>query len=283
MYQRTVRDSWLVYYVILGALFVATVILFIAFFFITDEGFLFAREPDPDQSVVHYEQTPENTELQAQIDQLTAERQILQSELNSQYLILVDASNPLPEDYVPSGLVEVEANPAMKLETMTELMLRRFLSAAREAGYVPILLHAYMDAAEQQALFDATVQDYMNAGYTRTDAEIKAAMDVARPYSSDHMTGLSVDIVDKTDSDGFIEYAKQHIHEYGFVLGYPEGKENVTGMNYSPEHFRYVGDSARAIYEKGMTLSEYRFYLNQQIQLKTEMINSNTKKLEEQT
>ena len=52
------------------------------------------------------------------------------------------------------------------------------------------------------------------------------------------------------------EWLQEHAHEYGFILRYPKGKEFITGYNYEPWHFRYVGDIAIFI---DSTLEEYYF------------------------
>ena len=49
-----------------------------------------------------------------------------------------------------------------------------------------------------------------------------------------------------------------HSWEYGFVLRYPNGKSDVTGIIYEPWHYRYVGkEAAREIHETGLCLEEY--------------------------
>jgi D-alanyl-D-alanine carboxypeptidase len=47
-------------------------------------------------------------------------------------------------------------------------------------------------------------------------------------------------------------------YKYGFILRYPKGKEEITGIQYEPWHFRYVGvDVATSIYNQRSTLEEY--------------------------
>ena len=56
----------------------------------------------------------------------------------------------------------------------------------------------------------------------------------------------------------------QHAHEYGFILRYPKGKESVTGFQYEPWHFRYVGkELAGALQQSGLTLEEAQPYIEQ--------------------
>ena len=55
-------------------------------------------------------------------------------------------------------------------------------------------------------------------------------------------------------------FAKVHerLADYGFILRYPEGKEDITGYAYEPWHIRYVGkEAAKEMYEQNLTLEEY--------------------------
>ena len=94
---------------------------------------------------------------------------------------------------------------------------------------------------------------------------------VAVPGYSEHHTGFAVDVC--LIKDGELIYENdammkekeiwQKVHEkmpeYGFILRYLEGKEDITGYSYEPWHMRYVGDPeiAKEITEKGLTLEEY--------------------------
>lgn len=50
----------------------------------------------------------------------------------------------------------------------------------------------------------------------------------------------------------------KYLHEFGFILRYPKGKEKITEYDYEPWHIRYVGeDVAKTIYEKNITFEEY--------------------------
>ena len=93
---------------------------------------------------------------------------------------------------------------------------------------------------------------------------------VAVPGYSEHHTGLAIDIMLKIN-DGYLredmdqfqeiktfEEIHKHLYKYGFILRYPQGKENITGYSYEPWHFRYVGEyPAKIIYENNLCLEEY--------------------------
>ena len=56
----------------------------------------------------------------------------------------------------------------------------------------------------------------------------------------------------------YFAWLAKHCWEYGFILRYPENKKSVTGFNYEPWHFRYLGKPlAEAVYNSGLTLEEY--------------------------
>ncbi|MDE6053987.1 MAG: M15 family metallopeptidase [Lachnospiraceae bacterium] len=86
------------------------------------------------------------------------------------------------------------------------------------------------------------------------------------PGASEHQIGLALDIVSSTYSGleiGFCEtragkWLKEHCDKYGFILRYPEGKEYITGIQYEPWNFQYVGKEAAAqIMERDITLEEF--------------------------
>ena len=54
------------------------------------------------------------------------------------------------------------------------------------------------------------------------------------------------------------KWLAENAHRFGFILRYPKGKEEITGYQYEPWHFRYIGiEAATIIYEKQLTLDEY--------------------------
>lgn len=83
----------------------------------------------------------------------------------------------------------------------------------------------------------------------------------SRPGHSEHQTGLTFDV--NTTEFSFADTAEakwlaEHCCEYGFIIRYPEGKEDITGYEYEPWHIRYVGEEqAKAITESGLCLEEY--------------------------
>ncbi len=89
----------------------------------------------------------------------------------------------------------------------------------------------------------------------------------ARPGQSEHQTGLAMDVtcaeVDFELTGDFehtkaYEWLTENMHDYGFVLRYPKGKEDITGYIFEPWHLRYVGKAlAKELYKNNLTLEEY--------------------------
>lgn len=121
---------------------------------------------------------------------------------------------------------------------------------------------------DQTCLFEDKVKRVMDANpsYTKAQAEAEAATVVAVPGTSEHQLGLAVDIID-TQNWSLVEeqedleaqqWLMAHCWEYGFILRYPKGTTDVTGIIYEPWHYRYVGlEVAQEIHESGLTLEEY--------------------------
>lgn len=106
----------------------------------------------------------------------------------------------------------------------------------------------------------------MSKGYSYETA-LRKTLEYTMPAGqSEHETGLALDILCSTNTimdesqkgEPGNRWLAEHCHEYGFILRYPENKEEVTGIRYEPWHFRYVGREAAAyLTEKGWTLEEF--------------------------
>ena len=129
----------------------------------------------------------------------------------------------------------------------------------------------YRTMDDQIRIYNQEIQKWLNQGLSQEEAEKSAATAVAVPGTSEHQLGLAVDIVD-TGSWKLDEFqadlpAQQWLiansWEYGFVLRYPDGKTDETGIIYEPWHYRYVGkELAKELHELDMTLEAYLDSLN---------------------
>ena len=173
-------------------------------------------------------------------------------------LVVVNRWNELPEDY---DIELMELSNGQKIDERIYPYLQKMFDAARAEGIYPIVREGYRTEKEQQALYDEKVQAYINEGYSRSRAERTAKEWVALPGTSEHQLGIAVDInADKSKCSNNEVYAwlAENAHKYGFILRYPQGKLEMTGISYEPWNYRYVGvDAAQEIYNEKICLEEY--------------------------
>ena len=179
-------------------------------------------------------------------------------------LMLVNWEHPLPDDFSIPELTQLRNGHAVDSRAYPEL--QAMMDDARAAGLQPLICSSYRTWDTQERLFEEEVQNWLSRGYAREEAMDRAAMWVARPGTSEHQTGLAVDIVDMSyqildeqqENTPVQIWLMTHCAEYGFILRYPAEKSALTGINYEPWHYRYVGmESAREIMARGLCLEEY--------------------------
>ena len=145
-------------------------------------------------------------------------------------------------------------------------LMHTIVDAAKEAGFEPYISVGYRSYADQQQLFNEKASELSQNGvYTYEEAQQIAAEIVAKPGTSDHQTGLAVDILDKEyevldyskmDSK-FFDWLDANCAQFGFIKRYPSNKKSVTGWD-EPWHYRYVGkEVAEFIMKNGMCLEEF--------------------------
>ncbi|MDD6202236.1 MAG: M15 family metallopeptidase [Lachnospiraceae bacterium] len=178
-------------------------------------------------------------------------------------LLLVNKQHPIPEDYTFSlGTIKGSMQCDERIiEPLTEMF-----AAAKEEGINLEVRSPYRDISRQEYLFDRKMKTFMNKGYSYMDAYKTASITVTVPGASEHQIGLAVDITCDTYAaldEGFENtdagrWLAHHSSEYGFILRYPRGKEEITGIQYEPWHYRYVGkEAATIIMNENITLEEF--------------------------
>ena len=174
-------------------------------------------------------------------------------DINSWEYILANATHSI-EDYAP----EVEGFEDVMLDYRIIEPMSAFVNAARNAGVSVYMSSGYRDYYEQQWLYEMKVDEYGD--------EAVAATIVAPPGTSEHQTGLAADITDQyyetknesLENTEMYKWMSAHCQEYGFIVRFPKGKEDITGIIYEPWHFRYVGvEAATYIMEHDLTLEEF--------------------------
>ena len=182
-------------------------------------------------------------------------------------LLLVNPWNELPEGFSVE-LRELGDGEAVDERAYPDL--QAMLDDARAEGLSPIVCSSYRTREKQQELFVRRVGRLTAAGYSEQDAVTEAGKWVAVPGTSEHQTGLALDIISSSyrvldreqENTAEQRWLMENSYKYGFILRYPSDKSEITGINYEPWHYRYVGkEAAKEIYEKSLCLEEYLEYL----------------------
>ena len=208
------------------------------------------EQPDPEQS------DPEQSEPE--------QASIVPTQTEGDWqLILVNADHAIDQSFKPE-LVEVQNGYQMDKRAVSDA--QRMIRDAREQGVELLVCSGYRSYESQQRHFETSVQSLQNSGYTEAAAIESTQRLIARPGTSEHQTGLALDIVTPSYQgldDGYAEtdaakWLLEHAAEYGFILRYPKDKEAITKIGFEPWHYRYVGKKAASeIMSRGICLEEY--------------------------
>lgn len=186
--------------------------------------------------------------------------------------IVVSKTKPLRQsDYQPSDLmrppesIATNTTKSVEEQSLRQIIfepLQALFSDAQQAGHKLFVASGYRSHQLQAMYFN---------NYARISGEAEANLYSARPGQSEHQTGLAFD-VSTADRQCYLEtcfgemplgrWLAQNAHKYGFILRYPEDKTEITGYQYEPWHFRFVGkDLATALNTSNLTLDEALPYL----------------------
>lgn len=194
-----------------------------------------------------------------------ANQKVIVDKNPSGILVLVNKTHKLPDGYVPNNLIIPNvAFPysgnyeKMHMRAVAAHALETMFNAAKKDGIKLYAQSGYRSFKRQTAIFAANVKRY---------GEKQASRVSAHPGTSEHQTGLAMDITSSDVNDLLIQkfgdtkegkWVALHAHEYGFIIRYPKGKEQITGYEYEPWHLRYVGKKvATYIYNHHITLEKY--------------------------
>lgn len=178
-------------------------------------------------------------------------------------LILVNETHPLDTAYAPQ-LVEVLPERLVDSRILDDT--RQMLTDAENAGLDLYVVSSYRAYDTQRQVFNETMESWIAQGYSPLDAYDETKKSVAVPGTSEHATGLALDITSSQyiELDDYqaetqeAQWLAENCWKYGFILRYPPEKANITGIIYEPWHYRYVGkEAAKEITEQGVTLEEY--------------------------
>lgn len=186
---------------------------------------------------------------------------------NDFILRLVNYNHTFKDEELPAELVSING-----YQILPEVLdpYNDMVAAAQKENINLVIVSAYRSVSYQQEVYNDSVQTKRNEGKTEQEANDETAEYVAKPGTSEHHTGLALDIVDSTwpiGEKGLIEdfyetkagkWIDEHCVEYGFIIRFPRDKKDITKINYEPWHIRYVGvESAKYIKKNNLALEEY--------------------------
>ena len=177
-------------------------------------------------------------------------------------MLLVNRDYILPDDF------EVELAPcitddpdSLKLDYRVAPHYSEMYKAALEDGIELVPISGYRSVERQERNFENKIDKYLNQGYGKIEATQMAATIILPPGTSEHNAGLAMDICsleqDFEETEEF-RWLSENAADYGFILRYPEDKQDVTKIIYEPWHWRYVGvETAKEMKASGQCFEEY--------------------------
>lgn len=190
----------------------------------------------------------------------------------NKYHILVNKDNPISMDYYnKEKLIKVKNvdNEVVLIDKKTYRYYLKLKSELKKSNIIIAISSAFRTIEHQEELYNEFLVKY--------GLELTQKI-VALPKTSEHHTGLAIDIVLKSmnydiDYNTIFENEGEYLQiykilpKYGFILRYPKNKEQITKYNYEPWHIRFVGKAlARTLFINNITLEEY--YQNKNICVK---------------
>lgn len=180
-------------------------------------------------------------------------------------LVLVNKEHALPDDFTPDDLVIpnvrfpfTEDLPKKQMRKVAADALEEMFDAADDKGLELFAQSGFRSFDRQEEIFAANVEK---------NGEEAANKYSARPGESEHQSGLTMDVTSADVGFDLIidfgetpegKWIEKHASDYGFIIRYPEGKEDITKYQYEPWHLRYVGEkAAKDIMDKSITFEEY--------------------------
>jgi LAS superfamily LD-carboxypeptidase LdcB len=173
-------------------------------------------------------------------------------------LVLVNKYNSLNSDYVPSDLeaIGTKYNKGWnnKMRHEAKVAFEEMCEGALKDGITIYSGSAYRSYSYQKTLYN---------NYVASNGFKKAETFSARAGYSEHQTGLATDVMNAkgnyiSKDDKEYTWLNNNSYKYGFILRYPEGKEDITGYMFEEWHFRFLGkEVAKEVYDSKLTFDEY--------------------------
>lgn len=232
-------------------------------------------EPDTDQDNSNGDHDLDNSDDASEYDALSGKRlheTVIVDESGKtvvtnpdDILVVANKERNLPADYVPDDLVIPDVPfpfeedvPKKTMRKEAAEALEQLFRKAEADGLELFAQSGYRSYERQEAIFA------YNAAQRGEEEANKVS---AHPGQSEHQTGLSMDVTSPDVQYELVEafadteegkWLEAHAHEFGFIIRYPKGKEEITGYSYEPWHLRYVGiEHAKELKENDIVLEEY--------------------------
>jgi len=222
-------------------------------------------EPPEDYSQTSAYQSPQQTSIEQPPPQPEAPPEQRSGPSDDHWrLILVSPRHPVSVDFTPPQLETISEHH--QVDSRIAGSLREMIASAAGEGITLVVTSAYRPATRQAVLHNQMIDRFLDYGHDQEAAVAAASTIVLPPGTSEHQTGLAVDIVTPGHQSLTPDFAytpagiwlAQNAHRYGFILRYPRDAIHITGVIFEPWHFRYVGrEHAAAIFEGGYILEEY--------------------------
>lgn len=205
------------------------------------------------------------------VNDLTVYEQYMAPENRDGYLDLVNTTHTLTADYSPTDLMDVTATAkgktTQKLRQIAAKALEALLLEMNSADLTGMQVNSgFRTYSYQTMLFETYTNNELakNPNITRQDAEAIVLTYSTRPGTSEHQTGLAVDMAtDASFSTDFqytdhYKWLTENAWKFGFILRFPEDKTHITTIQFEPWHWRFVGRyHAKKIHDLGICLEEY--------------------------
>ena len=175
------------------------------------------------------------------------------------YLLVVNRDNLLEKTYIPNNLVDANSiyKDGILVNEKVNDMFNLLKMEGLKKGYDIDIMSGYRTYDYQEKIYNSLIKEKgLNYAFRH----------IAPPGASEHQTGLAVDVCVYRNNKCFVEHditdfeeikwLQKNAHRFGFILRYPLGKEDITGYDYEPWHFRYIGNMASYIYYNGLTLEQ---------------------------
>ncbi|WP_226037999.1 M15 family metallopeptidase [Aquibacillus saliphilus] len=213
------------------------------------------------------EETEESKEVAQHIEKIDEFGLVIVSNPES-VEVFVNKQRRLPDGYEPPNLVVPNVpfsfdyfDPKKQMRSVAATPLEELFLEAEAAGLDLVASSGYRSFQRQKQIYERNVE---------TKGQEEADKFSARPGTSEHQTGLAMDVTTAEVAFALEQTFKQtdegawlaeNAHKFGFIIRYPEGDSEITGYSYEPWHIRYVGmDIAKEVYLNQMTLEEYFGY-----------------------